>query len=627
MKKLGTILLCVLALSLLLTGCPLGEPAEPQVAAAPDIAITVGEVAPGMTVGQIPVEVTLNGEPTACTAEWVIFSEDGFGYLEPTDTIPAGFHGRLDVTYFLPKGVEVTGDLPITVNAPGGTYDGTGEGATNEEGCIAAWSHIMYELPKPVAAPEILITVPELKAGMIVGQIPVEVTLNGEPTACTTEWVIFGEDGFGYLEPTDTIPAGYDGRLDVTYFLPKGVEVTGDLPVTLNAPGGTYDGTGEGATNEEGCIAAWSHIMYELPKPVAAPQILITVPELKAGMTVGQIPVTVTLDGVETPCTTEWVVFSEDGFGYLEPTDTIPAGFYGRLDVTYFLPKGVEVTGDLPITVNAPGGTYDGTGEGATNEEGCIAAWSHIMYELPASEEEGEHKHNWVENKDKSKKATCESDGYKYMECSECGKHTRKEIAALGHDYSVEKKHEEPTCTKDGVLEMACKRCGDVKRETRKALGHKHTVKKKDEAPTCTRDGVLETACERCGDIKREVRKATGHDYSNKKVQIEPTCTRTGVQLSTCAKCGDQRRDEIPATGHKWSAYYYWSGTLHYRTCSQCDAREEGRHEFDKGSIRCKLCNNDIVNSIGWHGVFERAMKPFGLRAENIVKIAKGLYK
>ena len=470
MKKLGTILLCVLALSLLLTGCPLGEPAEPQVAAAPDIAITVGEVAPGMTVGQIPVEVTLNGEPTACT----------------------------------------------------------------------------------------------------------------------TEWVIFGEDGFGYLEPTDTIPAGYDGRLDVTYFLPKGVEVTGDLPVTLNAPGGTYDGTGEGATNEEGCIAAWSHIMYELPKPVAAPQILITVPELKAGMTVGQIPVTVTLDGVETPCTTEWVVFSEDGFGYLEPTDTIPAGFYGRLDVTYFLPKGVEVPGDLPITVNAPGGTYDGTGEGATNEEGCIAAWSHIMYELPASEEEGEHKHNWVENKDKSKKATCESDGYKYMECSECGKHTRKEIAALGHDYSVEKKHEEPTCTKDGVLEMAC---------------------------------------ERCGDIKREVRKATGHDYSNKKVQIEPTCTRTGVQLSTCAKCGDQRRDEIPATGHSWSEYYYWSNRLHYRICNQCDAREESEHTFAWGSIRCKLCNCDIVNSIGWQGVFERAMKPFGLRAENIVKIAKGLYK
>lgn len=402
------------------------------------------------------------------------------------------------------------------------------------------------------------------------------------------------------------------------------------------------------------------------PQVVAAPDIAITVGEVAPGMTAGQIPVEVTLNGEPTACTTEWVIFSEDGFGYLEPTDVIPVGFHGRLDVTYFLPKGVEVTGDLPITVNAPGGTYDGTGEGATNEEGCYAAWSHIMYELKAPEEEGEHKHNWVENKDKSKKATCESDGYKYMECSECGKHTRKEIAALGHDYSVEKKYEEPTCTKDGVLEMACKRCGDVqretykalghkhtvkkadvaatctkdgvlemacercgdvKRETRKALGHKHTVKKKDEAPTCTQDGVLETACERCGDIKREVRKATGHDYSNKKVQIEPTCTRTGVQLSTCVKCGDQRRDEIPATGHSWSEYYYWSNRLHYRICNQCDAREESEHTFAWGSIRCKLCNCDIVNSIGWQGVFERAMKPFDLRAENIVKIAKGLYK
>ena len=60
MKKLGSILICIVAFSLLLTGCPLGGPAEPQVAAAPDILIIVPELKPGMTVGQIPVEVTLN---------------------------------------------------------------------------------------------------------------------------------------------------------------------------------------------------------------------------------------------------------------------------------------------------------------------------------------------------------------------------------------------------------------------------------------------------------------------------------------------------------------------------------------------------------------------------------------
>ena len=472
MKKLVWTLLCISILLLQLTGCPLDESGVPPVAMAPDILITVGEVTPGMTVGQIPVEVTLNGEPAACTVEWVIFSEDGFGYLEPTDTILEGYYGRLDVTYFLPKGVEVTGDLPIAVNAPGGTYDGTGEGATNEEGCHAAWSHIMYELPKAVAAPEILITVPELKPGMTVGQIPVEVTLNGEPADCTTSWVIFSEDGFGYLEPTDTIPEGYYGRLDVTYFLPKGVEVTGDLPVTLNAPGGTYDGTGEGATNEDGCHAAWSHIMYEL------------------------------------------------------------------------------------------------------------------------SEKEKPHTHDWKTNKAKSKAATCEEEGLKYLECS-CGEHKTSKVKATGHDYEG-KVTKEPTCEETGVRTYTCKNCGDSYTEKIKENGHDYEGKVTKE-PTCEETGVRTYTCKNCGDSYTEKIKENGHDYSG-KVTKEPTCEESGMRTYTCKDCGDTYTEKVGMKEHKWSNFTYSNNRVHIRQCESCGEEESEKHSFKDNTGLCVVCNEYIIN-------------------------------
>ena len=413
MKKLGSILICIVAFSLLLTGCPLGGPAEPQVAAAPDILITVPELKPGMTVGQIPVEVTLNGEPTSCTAEWVIFSEDGFAYMEPTDTIPEGYYGRLDVTYFLPKGVEVTGDLPITLNAPGGTYDGTGEGTTNEEGCHAAWSHIMYEFPKAVAAPDILITVPELKPGMTVGQIPVEVTLNGEPADCTTSWVIFSEDGFAYMEPTDTIPEGYHGRLDVTYFLPKGVEVTGDLPVTLNAPGGTYDGTGEGATNEEGCHAAWSHIMYELPK-AEKPH---------------------THDWKTNKAKSEAATCEDDGLKYLECS------------------CGKHKTSKIKAT----GHDYEGkVTKEPTCEETGVRTYTCKNCGESYTEKIKENGHDYSGKV--TKEPTCEQTGVRTCTCKNCGDSYEEEIEANGHS-KIREVVKLPTCTGRGQQRITCKNC------------------------------------------------------------------------------------------------------------------------------------------------------------------------
>lgn len=307
------------------------------------------------------------------------------------------------------------------------------------------------------------------------------------------------------------------------------------------------------------CIVAFSLLLTGCPlggpaepQVAAAPDILIIVPELKPGMTVGQIPVEVTLNGEPTSCTAEWVIFSEDGFGYMEPTDTIPEGYYGRLDVTYFLPKGVEVTGDLPITLNAPGGTYDGTGEGATNEEGCHAAWSHIMYELPKAE--NPHTHDWKTNKAKSEAATCEDDGLKYLECS-CGKHKTSKIKATGHDYE-----------------------GKVTKE-----------------PTCEQTGVRTYTCKNCGDSYTEKIKENGHDYSG-KVTKEPTCEESGMRTYTCKDCGDTYTEKVGMKEHKWSNFTYSNNRVHVRKCESCGEEESDKHSFKDNTGLCVVCNEYIIN-------------------------------
>ena len=338
------------------------------------------------------------------------------------------------------------------------------------------------------------------------------------------------------------------------------------------------------------CILALSLLLTGCPLDTpAAPDILITVGEVAPGMTVGQIPVEVTLNGEPAACTTEWVIFSEDGFGYLEPTDTIPDGFDGRLDVTYYLPKGVEVTGDLPVTLNAPGGTYDGTGEGATNEEGCIAAWSHIMYELPKPEKP--HEHNWKNNPSKSKAATCEEDGLKYLECS-CGEHKTSKIKAKGHDYES-KVTKEPACEEAGVRTYTCKNCADTYTEKIKAKEHDYSSKVTKE-PTCEEAGVRTYTC-KCGDSYTKEIEAKGHSKIREVIKA-PTCTGRGQQRITCENCDLDVLQSIISKGHSWGKYEYMNNWTHMRTCTECGETERADHYYGDGGNHCTVCDSYIIN-------------------------------
>lgn len=266
-----------------------------------------------------------------------------------------------------------------------------------------------------------------------------------------------------------------------------------------------------------------------------APDILITVEELTPGKTIDEIEITVKFDGQPAAINKlEWEEFTVDDRRYMESGDKIPENFWGRLNVYYYLPLGVQNNGDLPVTIEAPGGVYDGTGEGGTADDGRIEAWSHVIYgNAPDAEESADtpdtsvdtgtavdtstaaHEHAWVEDQSIRPVVMCEYDTHVTYKCA----------------------------------------CGETKQEIIPAQGHKLT------------DGA----------------------------RTEPTCKYEGSITRRCTVCGAGFIYEIPATGHDWSAYSAY-GTYHERTCSKCGESERGNHEFDPGSVTCKVCGRDIIN-------------------------------
>ena len=171
-----------------------------------------------------------------------------------------------------------------------------------------------------------------------------------------------------------------------------------------------------------------------------APDILITVEELTPGKTIDEIEITVKFDGQPAAINKlEWEEFTVDDRRYMESGDKIPENFWGRLNVYYYLPLGVQNNGDLPVTIEAPGGVYDGTGEGGTADDGRIEAWTHITYnnqteapevtetpteapdtaEAPATDTAA-HEHSWTE-KESSPVVLCEQESWIKYECSVCG--------------------------------------------------------------------------------------------------------------------------------------------------------------------------------------------------------------
>ncbi len=381
--------------------------------------------------------------------------------------------------------------------------------------CLSLCACGQADVEEIPAARDVQIKAGRIEAGMIPRDIFVEVTIDGQPVACEVELTCFTETGYYVMAADEAVPENFYGRLDVYYSLPEGVDLD-SAEVTMTCDGGEYDGTGSVGNDANGCVEAWSHAIYGTePVQPSFADVQIKAGKIETGMTPKDISVEVTINGQAAACKVELTCFTDTGYYVMAADEAVPENFYGRLDVYYSLPEGVDLD-SAEVTMTCDGGEYDGTGSVGNDANGCVEAWSHAIYGTEPAATEPVHTHDWNKDESKSGIVGCNFDGYTVYVC-DCGESYRKTIPALGHDYA------EPSIT-------------------------------------------------------------------------PPTCTRTGYQTTHCKRCGEGLFSEIPATGHSWSQWTYENGRVHVRTCSVCGEREEANHSIPSGTVTCTDCGMDIVN-------------------------------
>ena len=153
MKKLFALVLTLL-LSVTLCACPAEEVAvistENLTSATlktKAVHITAGKIEPGMTVKDILVEVTMDGQPIPCRVVLTGLSNEGYWEMAEDEKVGDPVFVRLDVFYSLPKGYDVD-NIDVTMECDGGEYDGTGSISSDAEGNVEAWSHAIYGMPE-----------------------------------------------------------------------------------------------------------------------------------------------------------------------------------------------------------------------------------------------------------------------------------------------------------------------------------------------------------------------------------------------------------------------------------------------------------------------------------------------
>jgi len=156
--------------------------------------------------------------------------------------------------------------------------------------------------------------------------------------------------------------------------------------------------------------------------------------------------------------------------------------------------------------------------------------------------------HSWVEG---STPADCENPGETYRDCSVCGAHeTTGAIDALGHSWTVNSTAAD--CTTEGGSYQECSTCGTREELTsEEALGHdwrEYTTQ-----PTCEAPGETYRICDRC-ELRETIstQEALGHDWVENR--IEATCEQAGELYRQCSRCDNRETLEvIEAISHLWT--------------------------------------------------------------------------
>ena len=208
--------------------------------------------------------------------------------------------------------------------------------------------------------------------------------------------------------------------------------------------------------------------------------------------------------------------------------------------------------------------------------------------------------------------ATCTIDGYKHIECLDCGNRYDAVIPATGHTEVVDEAVA-ANCTETGLTEgKHCSACRTVfiEQTVTKSLGHNMSEWAQSKAPSCTEKGENRSYCSRCEYyeteeiamlphteivnvavmatcsatgltegkycsvcntilIKQTVTDTLSHNLSEYTVVSSATCTENGEQIKQCINCTYAESQTIPATGHTFDGSKCTS--CGYDKADECD--------------------------------------------------------
>ena len=191
-----------------------------------------------------------------------------------------------------------------------------------------------------------------------------------------------------------------------------------------------------------------------------------------------------------------------------------------------------------------------------------------ILLALALSSCKKEHQHtmsDWITDV----KSTCNSFGYEYRKCLECGvileyrniESYAEHVEATEHGYA-------PTCMREGLTDgIYCSYCGltIVEQESIPTIDH-HYVLTSTKEPTCTTEGYKTYTCQ-CGYSYQECYSPALQHDSVLDDYVPPTCTEDGYSMGYhCSRCGEVTIEQsvIPALGH-----YYMSFDEVKPTCTE----------------------------------------------------------
>ena len=263
------------------------------------------------------------------------------------------------------------------------------------------------------------------------------------------------------------------------------------------------------------------------------PQVHITVGKIEPGMTAKDVFAEVTINNQPVPCRVQLTGFVWDGYWEMAEDEPVPEPFAVRVDIFYSLPTGCDVE-DVDITMDSDGGNYDGTGSISFDEQGNVEAWSRAFY----------------------------------------GK--------------------EPLPPETEPTEVPTQPTETPTQPTQPDHTHTWVEQPGPSIIDCSLDRTKTYKCS-CGETKTEVIPAPGHDLKDWNV-TPATCTKDGQKTTSCKRCSAGFTVDLPAVGHIWSAWVNETGLVHKRTCSECGAEEEARHNIPSGSVTCTDCGADIIN-------------------------------